>query len=168
MAASVVFEPMLPADVPEVLSIERTASSSPWTAGLFLHELKVPFSRMRVARAADGSRVIAGYVCWWAVSDEVHILNLAVHPERRRTGVGRALVQLVVDDARRQGARTISLEVRPDNGAAQALYRRFDFVPCGLRRDYYARGQDAVIMMRAMDGDGSAAPDGASGPVRAG
>jgi [ribosomal protein S18]-alanine N-acetyltransferase len=150
MRPRVTFEGMEAAHVPQVVEIERMASASPWSAGLFLHELKVPFSRCRVACAANGSRAVVGFVCWWVVAEEAHILNLAVHPDHRRGGIGRALVDLVMEDGRRGGARSVSLEVRPDNVAAQALYGRFRFSRAGLRRDYYGPGEDAIIMTREL------------------
>lgn len=144
------YAPMTPEDLPVVMEIERMVFSSPWTPGLFLHELRIPFSRLELARS--GAKVI-GYVCWWVVGDEVHILNLAIHPDQRRSGAGRALVQRVVDDALAHAARSISLEVREDNRPAQALYESLGFERAGLRRHYYGRGEDAVIMTRRFEED---------------
>jgi len=153
-----VIEPMTAADLPEVMEIERLSFSSPWSQGLFLHELKVPFSRVRVARRAHDGRKLVGYVCWWVVGPEVHLLNLAVHPDCRRGGIGRVLLQLVLDDARTHNAESVSLEVQRDNVAAQNLYRLHGFNQNGVRRHYYGRGQDAIIMTRwlAVRGDGAA------------
>lgn len=138
---------MTAADLPQVMEIERLAfARDPWTPGLFLHELKLAFSRVELARGADPSRRLLGYACWWVIGDEVHILNLAVHPDARRAGIGRALVQRVLDDACAQQATSVSLEVRPENTAGLALYRAMGFTQIGLRRNYYARGEDAVIM----------------------
>jgi [ribosomal protein S18]-alanine N-acetyltransferase len=145
LSVDIVFEPMTAADLPQVMEIERLVFPSPWTPGLFLHELKIPFSRVRVARRPNGGAV-AGYVCWWVVGDEAHILNLAVHPDCRRAGLGRALVELVVGDARHSDAATVSLEVRRGNHEAMHLYRSLRFAECGVRRNYYGRGEDAVIM----------------------
>ncbi len=148
MPAALTVEPMTAADLPQIMEIERLVFPQPWTPGLFLHELKIPFSRSRVVRAANGDRALLGYVCWWVVGDEVHILNLAVHPERQRGGIGRRLVHLVLDDAVQQRAASVSLEVRRDNSAALDLYRSLGFSQSGLRRNYYGRGEDAIIMIR--------------------
>jgi ribosomal-protein-alanine N-acetyltransferase len=145
------FEPMAPADLPEVMEIERLVFASPWTPGLFLHELKIPFSRLRLARESNGRRVLCGYVCWWVVGDEAHILNLAVRPDRRRSGIGREMVRLVLADARAANAGSVSLEVGRSNEAAQALYRSLGFHEAGLRRNYYARGEDALVMICRLD-----------------
>lgn len=141
---------MLAADLPQVLELERLAFPNPWTPGLFLHELKLSFSRLHLARSANGTQRLLGYVCWWVVGDEVHILNLAVHPDTRRGGTGRALVQRVVDDAISHNAASVSLEVARRNEPAAALYRSMGFSEVGVRRDYYGQGEDAVIMERRL------------------
>lgn len=141
-------EPMTSADLPEVMEIERLAFESPWSQGLFLRELKLPFAQLMVARTVNGRRALAGYVCWWTIGDEVHIHNLAVHPDHRRAGVGRFLVQHVLDDAAARAVQSISLEVRHDNESARALYRAFGFSERGVRKHYYGRGEDAIIMTK--------------------
>jgi [ribosomal protein S18]-alanine N-acetyltransferase len=144
------FTPMQPTDLDAVMEIERRSFPQPWTPGLFLHELKVPFSKTILVRQQNGADEVLGYVCRWLVGDEVHILNLAVHPERRRTGVGRILVERVLEEAQAHGAQVITLEVRRGNEAAIALYASFGFSETGVRRNYYARGEDAIIMTRSL------------------
>ena len=152
MASALAFQPMVAADLPQVMELERLSFPvQPWTPGLFLHELKLDFSRLHLARTADAARRLVGYACWWLVGDEVHILNLAVHPEARGTGAGRALVKRILDDAVGHGAVSVSLEVRPENAAALGLYRAMGFDQIGLRKNYYGRGEDAVIMERRFD-----------------
>ncbi len=147
MPAALTFAPMTAADLPQVMEIERLAfPHDPWTPGLFLHELKLAFSRVELARAAATPQRLLGYACWWVIGDEVHILNLAVHPQVRRAGIGRMLVQRVLDDAAARGATSVSLEVRPENASGLALYAAMGFTQIGLRRNYYGPGEDAVIM----------------------
>jgi [ribosomal protein S18]-alanine N-acetyltransferase len=148
-SCELVFEPMVAADLPQVMELERLAFPNPWTPGLFLHELKLSFSRLYLARNA--ARQLLGYACWWLVGDEVHILNVAVHPDARRNGTGRALVQRVVDDALAHNAASVSLEVGRTNEPATALYRSMGFTEVGLRRNYYGQGKDAVIMERRFE-----------------
>lgn len=138
------FEPMQVADLDAVMEIERCSFAEPWTRGLFLRELKLPFSTAVVARRADG--VVAGYVCWWRVGDEIHLLNLAVHPEHRRQGLGRRLLGLLLSAAEEAGMKRVTLEVRQDNLPALALYEAHGFRQVGLRRNYYAPGRHAVLM----------------------
>jgi ribosomal-protein-alanine acetyltransferase len=138
---------MVAGDLAEVLAIEHSAFGFPWTKGMFLHELKIPFSRSCIARLAAPSRKLAGYVCWWVVGDEAEILNLAVDPSCRRLGVARVLIARVVEDVRARAATRIHLEVEPDNAAARALYRSFGFSDGRVRRNYYAPGVDALTMI---------------------
>jgi [ribosomal protein S18]-alanine N-acetyltransferase len=86
-------------------------------------------------------------VLFWFVSEEVDIHNIAVHPDFRRQGIGRLLLEQVVAAARRQERLRVTLDVRFSNASAQSLYRRFGFVARGLRKAYYSdNGEDALVM----------------------
>lgn len=152
-------------DLDTVMEIERSSFPQPWSPGLFLHELKVPFSKTILAHRSNGSCELQGYICRWMVGDEVHILNLAVRPDRRHGGVGRALVELIVQEAEERGASLITLEVRRENVAAIGLYRSFGFTETGVRRNYYGRGEDAIIMSRpcGATSEARATPSSAAG-----
>lgn len=145
------FAAMRASDLPDVIEIERLAFAAPWSPGLFLHELQLDFSRVEVARLGTAGPLV-GYVVWWRVADEAHILNIAVDPRCRRRGVGRALTRRVFDDARARGAATVSLDVRAGNDAARGLYAALGFVAVGRRRAYYENGEDAIVMSRAVGG----------------
>ena len=131
------FAPMVAADLPQVMEIERLlVSRSPWTPGLFLHELKLAvLAPAPGAHAPTARGALLGYVCWWLVGDEVHILNLAVHPDRarqrRRAGAGAARSSTTRS---RTAPCSVSLEVRPRaTTAALALYRACGFTQIGVR-----------------------------------
>jgi [ribosomal protein S18]-alanine N-acetyltransferase len=87
-----------------------------------------------------------GFVLIRSVADEAEILTLAVKPAARRRGIASALVSAGAEEAHRQGARTLFLEVAENNGAARALYTRLGFAAAGRRRDYYGAGQDALLL----------------------
>jgi ribosomal-protein-alanine N-acetyltransferase len=151
---------MRAADLEEVLAIERASFSMPWSRGAFLYELE----QNRVARCyvvREEGRLI-GYICLWEVADEVHITNVAVHPELRRRGVGRSLLSAVLDDARQRKLRLVVLEVRPSNAEALGLYESFGFRVVGRRRGYYYdTGEDALVMEASLvAGDGPTASPG--------
>jgi len=132
-------------DLPAVLDIERRSFPQPWSRSFFEKELSTPFARLMVAEEEGVARVV-GYTCRWRVTDEVHLLNVAVAPERRGQGHGRALVDAVVTEARAAQSRVIYLEVRAGNVVARRLYRQIGFRDAGLRRGYYGPGQDAIAM----------------------
>src|SRR5204862_1925180 len=88
------------------------------------------------------------YINYWLVRAEVHLLNLAVHPDARRRGHGRALVAHLLRVAADQGCRYLTLEVRRSNLAAIELYRSVGFDPVGVRPRYYVDDEeDAVVMV---------------------
>jgi len=142
---SLTIDRMRPADLDEVMAIERASFSMPWSRSAFLYEME----RNRAARCyvvREEGRVV-GYLCLWEVADELHITNIAVHPEVRRRGIGRLLLGTVLDEARRRGLRLVGLEVRPSNAGALRLYESFGFRVVGRRRGYYYdTGEDALVM----------------------
>jgi len=138
-------EPMRRADVDPVVDIERDSFSMPWSRGAFLYEVE----QNRVARCwvcrADGALV--GYLCLWEIGGEIHITNVAVARAHRRQGIARWMLTEILEDARRRGARTVFLEVRPTNTEALGLYEALGFHVIGRRKGYYYdTGEDALVM----------------------
>ncbi|HYR80192.1 MAG TPA: ribosomal protein S18-alanine N-acetyltransferase [Candidatus Dormibacteraeota bacterium] len=144
-------------DLPRILEIERLAFPSPWTLASFERELTLPFSRVMVAIPYDDSppsrdgHSIVGFLCRWLIADECHVLNIAVHPDSRRSGIGGVLITEAISEARSNGAGVVTLEVRRTNLPARQLYRKFDFEERRLRRHYYGPGEDAIIMELRFD-----------------
>lgn len=135
---------MTAADIENVIAIERASFQFPWSTRFFLDELQVDCARSILAEV-DGR--IVGYVLFWFLPEEVDIHNIAVHPDFRRKGIGRLLLEQVVDSARRQERLRVTLDVRFSNAPAQNLYRSFGFVIRGLRKGYYSdNGEDALVM----------------------
>ena len=138
---------MAPDDLDEIIDIEKSSTPSPWSRELFAKELKHDHSFNLVARSQCGEKKkLAGYIVYWAVADEMHILNLAVHPDERRKGIGRTLVLEAMKRARDRGLIHSFLEVRSGNEPAIALYETFQFKKVGERKSYYKDGEDAIIM----------------------
>ena len=135
---------MTAVDIENVIAIERASFQFPWSTRFFLDELQVDCARSILAEV-DGR--IVGYVLFWFLPEEVDIHNIAVHPDFRRKGIGRLLLEQVVDSARRQERLRVTLDVRFSNAPAQNLYRSFGFVIRGLRKGYYSdNGEDALVM----------------------
>ena len=144
-------------DLDEVVAIERVAFTLPWSRGAFLYEIE----QNRVARCwvmreqsrgELGSSRVVGYMCVWEIGEEVHVTNIAVHPDWRRRGIARALLGSLLEDARHRGARVVGLEVRPSNSEARALYDSFGFQMVGRRKGYYYdTGEDALVMEARLD-----------------
>lgn len=135
---------MTTADVENVIAIERASFRFPWSTRFFLDELQVDCAHSILAEV-DGR--IVGYVLFWILAEEVDIHNIAVHPDFRRQGIGRLLLEQVVAAARRQERLRVTLDVRCSNGPAQSLYLSLGFVARGLRKGYYSdNGEDALVM----------------------
>lgn len=136
------------AELAEVMPVERASYGTPWSVAMFVLELTRPETIALGARL-DGR--LAGYVICSPQSDEWHVMNVTVGPEHRRRGIARALlVRLhdVLDGATAGRART-TLEVRPSNKPAFALYASEGYLVAGRRRAYYPDdGEDALIMWR--------------------
>lgn len=138
--------PMTEAVLDQVAAIEDQSFPDPWPRRFFHEELTR--SDPAYARVAIAGGQVSGYLVAWFILDEVHLGNLAVHPAHRRRGIGRCLLEHLIEQAERGGASLISLEVRAGNRAAMSLYARHHFRPEGIRKGYYAGREDAVIMVR--------------------
>jgi len=137
-------ERMTIADLDEVLQIENASFSDPWQRLAFENALDSQFSRALVARGPNGK--IVAYTVYWIAGPECHILNIAVHPEMRRKGLGSLLMDTILEDARKCSCEEVVLEVRPSNLPAIALYQKYGFAPIGVRRRYYSNNEDAIVM----------------------
>lgn len=138
-------------DLPRIIEIERLSFTQPWSPNSFRRELSLSFSRTLLAlNSRPGAKVIVGYLCRWLVAGEMHVLNIAVHPDHRQTGVATALLSAAVAEAERKQAQLVILEVRRSNLPARKLYRKFGFQERRLRRNYYGPGEDALVMELAI------------------
>jgi len=106
----------------------------------------VSFASFLVAEA--GGERIVGYVVALDAADEGEILNLAVAPAMRRTGLGRALVHEILEVLSDRGVRQVYLEVRESNAPARALYAAHGFKEVGRRKQYYRRPVEDAIVLR--------------------
>jgi ribosomal-protein-alanine N-acetyltransferase len=158
---TVKLEPMRESDLDEILPLEQASFTEPWTRKMFLGELQGnAFSTNLVARAGHAGfgpglpgGALVGYVMFWVVFEELHLMNLAVRPEARRRGIGTELIRQALAVGADRGVRTALLEVRASNAAARAFYRKLGFVERNVRRGYYNHPrEDAVIMVLEMKG----------------
>jgi ribosomal-protein-alanine N-acetyltransferase len=148
------FRRMVLDDLDRVMEIEKDGFSHPWSADLLRREMVHDWSTILLAtearRGPGGlmTEVTLGFVVYWLVHDELHVLNIATAVEERRRGVGRALMDEAARRARKAGAVLATLEVRRSNGSAIALYRQLGYRQVGVRPNYYVdEGEDAIVMV---------------------
>ena len=144
--------PMVEGDLEEVMAIERSTYTLPWTEDHFRSELLNSCSRTFVA-CSPGR--LWGYLVCQIICDEVHLLNLTVHPDFRRCGMARRLIESLIQFCRRHGARRIDLEVRRSNHPALRMYRTFGFRERAVRKGYYPDNREDGIIMELEFGDES-------------
>lgn len=145
--------PMSEHDLLEVVEIEELSGLSPWGWDAYHKELKsaedavMLVATQHFVSATETEESVAGFIVARLITDELHINNIAVHPDWRRLGVGVRLLNGALLWAREKDAKGALLEVRASNIAAQALYRRCGFEMTGRRRRYYRMPlEDALIM----------------------
>jgi [ribosomal protein S18]-alanine N-acetyltransferase len=145
LTAPVTIGPMQLRDVGAAHEIERLSFATPWPSNAFEQELRGNrLAHYIVARAGDA---VVGFAGIWLMVDDAHVTTISVHPDWRRRGVARRLMLALADRAAQLGARRMTLEVRPSNAAAQALYRDLGFDVVGRRPGYYTDdGEDALVM----------------------
>jgi ribosomal-protein-alanine N-acetyltransferase len=143
--------PAIPADAEAISALEQGIFSDPWSRGSIRETIGMP--GMFAWLAVDPAERVRGYVFCREVAGEAELLNIAVDPGLRRSGLGRELLTSAITWAEGRGATEIFLEVRASNAGAIALYEGHGFRAVGRRRDYYQHPvEDAVLFRRAVDG----------------
>lgn len=136
---------MRPADLEEVMLIERRSFGAPWEESTFRGLMRRPSATLIAAELDD--RVV-GFAVQWFAADEGELGDLAVLPELRGYGIGSELLDRCIREAVDRKVRFLYLEVREGNPAAQRLYERSGFKIVGVRKDYYQEPTEDAIVMR--------------------
>jgi ribosomal-protein-alanine acetyltransferase len=152
-ASDIVLTPMTEHDLLEVVEIEQATGLSHWGWDAYHRELQSPDRDLmwvaRVDPRLGPEPALAGYVVGRLAADELHINNVAVRSQFRRSGIATALLRQVMAAARGLQARRAFLEVRAGNAAAQALYESCGFSIVGRRPNYYSSPPDDALIMAA-------------------
>lgn len=134
-------------DAAAIHEIECLCFPDPWSLESLLYEFERNPLAFYVVGEIEGE--IVGYAGLWWIEDEGHITNVAVRPEYRGRQIGSQILETMIAHTEEQGIMNYTLEVRADNRAAQALYRKYGFAVEGVRKGYYREGrEDALIMWR--------------------
>ena len=139
--------PMSAEHLDAVHAIERVSQPHPWSHGMFADCLKAGYSGWVLQ---DIAQEVLAFALSSLAMDEAHLLNLAVSPHVRRTGLGRRLLEHVLAQARHAEARCMLLEVRASNRNAIQLYCEAGFEVLARRPRYYparaGQREDALVM----------------------
>jgi len=149
LSPEVAIRPMTEADVAAVAAAERMAYQFPWSEGIFRDCVRVGY----VCRVAIVDEAVIGYSIMSVGAGEAHILNLCIAQEFRCHGLGRRLLNYMLDRARAAGMAEAFLEVRPTNTTAIRLYQSLGFEQVGIRKGYYqavAGREDATVFKLAL------------------
>jgi ribosomal-protein-alanine N-acetyltransferase len=134
-------------DLDDVLEIEKASFTTPWSRNAFLNELRDNQFAHYIVGEKDGTVVCYGGM--WIIINEAHVTNIAVKPEYRGKGLGKIIMLELIERAKLMGCDAMTLEVRPSNSEARALYHKLGFRVKGIRRGYYVdTGEDAYIMWK--------------------
>ena len=139
-------EPMRRRHLRRVLEIEEHVHPRPWTHRTFVTELNHMRTGSRFYIVAYVDDTLVGYGGLMFSGSDAHVSNVAVDPAWHLRGVATEIMLDLAVLARDRGCEALTLEVRHTNAAAQGLYRRFGFVPAGVRKRYYENTDDAIIM----------------------
>lgn len=139
-------------DIKGIAVVEVEAFPSPWPESIFADELTNPLA---IYLVLEHQGEVIGYAGFWLVLGEAQVTNIALLQNFRGKGLGRMLVQSLIDKAKNDGAETVFLEVRRSNILAQELYKKLGFVMLGVREGYYQdSGEDAFTMQKDLEKDG--------------
>jgi len=133
------------AHVSQVAELEKICFSDPWSENSVASELNNPLSLWLVA--LEGDRV-AGYIGSQSVMGESDMMNVAVHPDFRRQGIGEKLILALVEELKALENHSLALEVRLSNEPAISLYQKLGFQQVGLRPKYYRNPREDALILR--------------------
>ena len=140
----ITFREMVPEDAAGVEAVEKESFAIPWSRQSFWEEAANERTYYLLALEDE---VIIGYAGTWIIEDEAQITNVAIAPRYRGQGIGTRMMAEIIQAAKQRGAVRMTLEVRPSNTAALALYTAFGFKSAGRRPHCYQdNGEDAIIM----------------------
>ncbi|GAA0496718.1 ribosomal protein S18-alanine N-acetyltransferase [Salinibacillus aidingensis] len=143
--SDVSIRPMRISDLHQIINIEQKTFNTPWDEGSFKSELEQ--NKFAHYYVIEDEGIPFGYCGLWVVYESAQITNIAILPEYRGNNYGQELFSYALDEARALQAREMSLEVRTSNIIAQKMYRKFGFVPVGIRKNYYIDNhEDAIVM----------------------
>lgn len=131
--------------VPQIAKIEQLCFNDPWSENSIASELN---NRLSLWLVAVEDEHVIGYVGSQTVIGETDMMNIAVHPDHRRKGIGTALILELIDALKTRGSHSLMLEVRRSNSSAISVYKNLGFLEVGRRKNYYRNPKEDALIMR--------------------
>ena len=127
----------------EIITIENTAFKKPLTRNQIMNDIQSDTESENWVYIMDEQ--VAGYIFGWIIHDEFHLNNIAVHPEYLQRNIGKGLIRHIISRVIYRDIKVILLEVSANNISAQECYKSLGFTQMGIRKDYYFKGDDAIL-----------------------
>lgn len=131
--------------LPRVMEIENLSYPNPWSLHTFLNEIQQ--NHLSYYVVAKINEEVVGYAGLWLIMEEVHLTNIAVHPDWRQKKTAEKLLMYLILEAKKRSFKWMTLEVRESNTAAKKLYEKFKFKVMGRREKYYIDNNEAALIM---------------------
>jgi len=146
---NVILREMEVKDLDEIMDIEQEAFTTPWSKDAFEKEIRDNLLAKYIVAEVD--KKVVGYAGIWLIIDEGHITNIAVKKEYQGQGISKYLLMGLIDYCKKRSIINMTLEVRKSNTVAHNLYKKYGFLDCGIRPNYYADNhEDAIIMWKTI------------------
>jgi len=133
-------------DIKKIIEIEELSYKNPWSREVFM--IDYVFNRISHYFVARIGNKICAFIGLWIEIDRFHIINIAVHPDYRKKGIGTSLINFIINNAERKRMKEVYLEVRKSNEIAQNLYKKFNFKITEKLNKYYQDGEDGYRMSK--------------------
>ena len=127
----------------EIITIENSTFNKPWTRNQIKDEIQSDMDSENWVYIMD--HLVTGYIFGWIIHDEFHLNNIAVHPKYIRRSIGKGLILHIITRVISRDIKVILLEVSANNIPAQKCYQSLGFTQSGIRKDYYSKGDDAIL-----------------------
>ena len=131
--------------VPQIAKIEQLCFNDPWSENSIASELN---NRLSLWLVAVEDEHVIGYVGSQTVIGETDMMNIAVHPDHRKKGIGTTLILELIDALKTRGSHSLMLEVRSSNSSAISVYKNLGFLEVGRRKNYYRNPKEDALIMR--------------------
>lgn len=133
----------------EVVQLETTSSLNPWSREMFIEEMRNPLSYCFIIKLNEEfAQQVIGFICFRNIEEESELFNICVHPKFRKQGVGKKLMQFYIDFCSQMNIKRFHLEVNVSNYPAIRLYQLFSYHSVGVRKKFYQRKFDALLMTK--------------------